>query len=61
MKLFRCDRCGNTETPKDGVDYIENWESVTISTAFHFDICAACSPTLFKLFEKAKANPNAGV
>jgi hypothetical protein len=52
MRLFKCDHCGKTESPKQEADYIENWETITISTNFHYDICEECSPALFKFFDK---------
>jgi hypothetical protein len=52
MKIFKCDRCGKTASPKKAdEDYIENWESVTISSVFHYDICDGCAPELFQFFE----------
>lgn len=54
MKLFRCDRCEKTESPKEGADYVEDWESVIVSTNFHYDICGGCSRELFDFFKAAK-------
>lgn len=50
MKMFQCDHCGKTENPKEDADYVEDWEHVTISTHFHYDICQQCAPALFGFF-----------
>jgi hypothetical protein len=47
MKIFRCDRCGIEGTTRDGNDFVENWETVTVSESFHYDICVECAPALF--------------
>ncbi len=53
--LFRCDRCGKTEPAKEGCDYAEDWEEVTVSGAFHYHVCPACGQLLFAFFiESAK-------
>lgn len=55
MMLFRCDRCGKTEPAKEGCDYAEDWEEVTVSGAFHYHVCPACGQLLFAFFiESAK-------
>jgi len=55
MKSFECDICGLRANPEDGADYVENWESVTISTEFHYDVCSLCAPKLFGMFLKRNA------
>lgn len=50
MKLLRCDHCRKTEKLEDEKDYVENWETVVVSTHFHYDICDDCSPLLFEFF-----------
>jgi hypothetical protein len=49
MKFWKCDRCGKQATPEEGgADYVKDWETVTVSTSFHYGICDTCSPLLFK-------------
>ena len=48
MRILKCDRCGREESPKEDADYVEDWETVTVSTHYRFDICDTCSPALFK-------------
>jgi hypothetical protein len=50
MKVFKCDHCGKTEKPKEGDNYVENWDSVTISAHTHFDVCPDCAQILFEFF-----------
>jgi hypothetical protein len=50
VKLFRCDKCGLTASAKDGEDFAEDWDHVTISETFHYDVCETCALFLFKFF-----------
>jgi hypothetical protein len=54
VKLFKCDRCGRTEEAQEDCDYAEDWEKVTVSTAYHFDICKDCSRPLFEFLSPTK-------
>ena len=60
MRFCKCDHCGKQATPqrRDEEDYVEGWESVTVNTAFYYDICDECSPLLFAFFAlKSEAKP----
>jgi len=51
VRLFKCDHCGRTEPAEDGENFVQDWEDVTVSTSFHYDICDDCSPALFKFLD----------
>ncbi len=52
MQLFQCDHCGTTAAPKEGTNYVEDWESVTVSTNFHYDLCSDCGRAMFKFLTR---------
>lgn len=51
MKMFVCDRCGSNAESVEGEDFATDWDRVSISNQFHYDVCLACARLLFAFFE----------
>jgi hypothetical protein len=51
MRIFKCDHCGKQESPKEGEEFVENWDTVTISTSFCYDVCEKCAKELFEFLK----------
>ena len=48
MKMKQCDRCKTIEAESTAYGH---WETVTVSTAFNYDLCEQCGKALFTFLE----------
>ena len=44
---FMCDHCGTCASPKENNNFVDDWDTVTISALPKYDVCPDCAKLLF--------------